>query len=191
MSAAPSQQPRVVTPLDRERARRLLQQKLGKRELSWRDGARGPVGFLTTGCAAELANETFGARGWSSTVRSVAVDYVEHDPSSGGWNAAATAVVRVELHRELGGGWHEDVGCGIAEGKRSKSSALECARKAAASDALKRALRLFGNWLGNSAYSDANIRSIREEIDRESMRVADSETLAQPCHYSRNTHPVV
>ena len=174
----------------------MLQRKLGKKELSWRVGTRGMIGFLTTGKAAELANETFGPRGWRSTVRSIAVDYVEQDPETKTWNSAASAVVRVDLSPDHGGSFHEDVGYGVAEGKPTKTIALECARKTAASDALKRALRLFGNWLGNSAYSDSHLRAIREEIDREAMRVASADTLASPCLYNgagsscKHFHPI-
>jgi DNA repair and recombination protein RAD52 len=169
---------------ERERVQRLLERKLGKTELSWRSGARGPIGFLTTGKAVELANAALGPH-WSTTVRSIAVDYAEQHPDTRAWDAAASAVVRVQLDAALGGAWHEDVGYGVAEGKASRAAALECARKTACSDALKRALRLFGSWLGNSAYSDAHLRAIRAEIDAEALRVAAADSLAgQPCLYS-------
>jgi DNA repair and recombination protein RAD52 len=47
------------------------------------------------------------------------------------------------------GSSHEDVGYGIAEGMKSRGMALEKAKKEAISDGRKRALRLFGNGLGN------------------------------------------
>jgi DNA recombination protein Rad52 len=44
---------------------------------------------------------------------------------------------------------HEDLGYGTAENMKTKGQALEKARKEAVSDGRKRALRLFGNGLGN------------------------------------------
>lgn len=49
------------------------------------------------------------------------------------------------------GTFHEDVGYGMCEHK-NKGDAIEKAKKEAVSDARKRALRLFGNALGNSVY---------------------------------------
>lgn len=47
------------------------------------------------------------------------------------------------------GAYHEDVGYGVSEGMRSKALSIEKARKEAVTDGLKRALRSFGNLLGN------------------------------------------
>merc|ERR1711874_154175 len=47
------------------------------------------------------------------------------------------------------GVFHEDVGYGVSEGMRSKALSIEKARKEAATDGLKRALKSFGNALGN------------------------------------------
>ncbi len=50
------------------------------------------------------------------------------------------------------GCFHEDIGFGHSEGVKEKGKALEKAKKQAISDARKRALRLFGQALGNSVY---------------------------------------
>ena len=42
-----------------------------------------------------------------------------------------------------------DVGCGISENTRNKHEAIKKAKKDAVTDARKRALRIFGNGLGN------------------------------------------
>ncbi len=47
------------------------------------------------------------------------------------------------------GAFHEDVGYGVSEGMRSKALSIEKARKEAVTDGLKRALKSFGNALGN------------------------------------------
>lgn len=66
-----------------------------------------------------------------------------------------SATVRVTLRD---GSFHEDVGYGCAEGK--KALALEKAKKEAATDALKRALRFFGDALGNCVYDKQYVRKI-------------------------------
>lgn len=50
------------------------------------------------------------------------------------------------------GTYHEDIGCGSIENAKSKAQAFEKAKKEAATDAMKRALRSFGNVLGNCLY---------------------------------------
>ena len=50
------------------------------------------------------------------------------------------------------GAFHEDVGYGVSEGMGSKALSIEKARKEAVTDGLKRALKSFGNILGNCLY---------------------------------------
>ena len=57
-----------------------------------------------------------------------------------------SAFVRVQLKD---GAFHEDIGYGTSEGMRSKALSLEKARKESVTDGLKRALKSFGNALGN------------------------------------------
>eukprot|EP00727_Mastigamoeba_balamuthi_P001197 m51a1_g11074 hypothetical protein (186) ;mRNA; r:560082-560694 len=167
---------------DRRMVQQLLENRLGKQELSWREGPRGLVPYLTIDTAAELANRVFGSAGWSSEIHSVSVDYVE-ETEPGRWNASASAVVRVELRD---GTHHEDVGCGVVEGKATRQQALELARKAAASDGLKRALRLFGNYLGNSAYSEEYVRDVRRELAGQQFPMGPDRV---PCQFSTgHTH---
>ena len=74
-----------------------------------------------------------------------------------------TAIVRITLQD---GCWHEDVGCGQGENIKGKGAALDKvrldvprtvlsdlqAKKEAVTDATKRALKTFGNVLGNCLY---------------------------------------
>ncbi|KAI8055022.1 hypothetical protein BDF22DRAFT_725482 [Syncephalis plumigaleata] len=83
--------------------------------------------------AINLANDIWGFDGWSSSLGSITVDY--------------------------NGTHHEDVGFGVAENMKSKGMALEKAKKEAVTDGLKRALRGFGNVLGNCLY-DKNIYAL-------------------------------
>ncbi|CAO3588438.1 unnamed protein product [Absidia cylindrospora] len=63
---------------------------------------------------------------------------------------AMTATVRVTLVNN--GSFHEDIGHGIGEHDTNKRVAMEKARWAAAFDGMKRALRKFGNVMGNCLY---------------------------------------
>jgi DNA repair and recombination protein RAD52 len=56
----------------------------------------------------------------------------------------------------------EDIGFGSSENQRSKSQAYEKAKKEAATDALKRALRQLGDCLGNCCYDKEFLRDIKK-----------------------------
>uniref|UniRef100_A0A1A7WHY6 DNA repair protein RAD52 homolog n=2 Tax=Iconisemion striatum TaxID=60296 RepID=A0A1A7WHY6_9TELE len=104
-----------------------LQQKLGPEYIS-----------------TSLANEMFGYNGWSHSISQQNVDFV--DLINGKFYVGVSAFVKVQLKD---GSFHEDVGYGVSEGLRSKALSLEKARKEAVTDGMKRALRCFGNALGN------------------------------------------
>ncbi len=57
----------------------------------------------------------------------------------------------------------------MAENVRSKGAALDKARKEAVTDAIKRALRIFGNHLGNCCYDKDYLRSIKNAPKQQSM----------------------
>lgn len=60
-----------------------------------------------------------------------------------------SVIMRVTLRD---GTFHEDLGYGHIENCKGKAAAFEKAKKEATTDALKRALRQFGNVLGNCIY---------------------------------------
>ncbi|KAL4263815.1 RAD52 family protein [Pleurotus pulmonarius] len=72
-------------------------------------------------------------------------------------NVGVTAIVRVTLRD---GVFHEDVGYGVVENAKSKGAALDKCKKEAVTDAIKRALRNFGNLLGNCLYDKAYTQEI-------------------------------
>jgi DNA repair and recombination protein RAD52 len=136
--------------------------KLDKTEVKQRANGNGmTVHYLEGWRAIQLANECFGFRGWTSQILSLTTDFVlfpdspntrEPRISGQGDNVimGMTCVIRVTLRD---GTFHEDVGCGQAEGPPRKLAMLfEKCRKEAVTDALKRTLRTFGNRLGNCAY---------------------------------------
>lgn len=125
-----------------------LDKQLGPEYISTRPGAGGSrVHYLAAEKVINLANEVFGFNGWSSGIQNVHVDYVEE--KEGRISMSCSAIVRVTLKD---GTYHEDVGCGSIENSKTKAAAFEKVKKEAATDALKRALRNFGNVLGNCLY---------------------------------------
>ena len=60
----------------------------------------------------------------------------------------------------------QDIGYGSADNQKSKSSAYEKAKKEAVTDAMKRALRMFGNRLGNCAYDKGFLRDVKMAPDK-------------------------
>ncbi|XP_039988858.1 DNA repair protein RAD52 homolog isoform X2 [Xiphias gladius] len=86
----------------------------------------------------------FGYNGWSHCISQQNVDFV--DLVNGKFYVGVSAFVKVQLKD---GSFHEDVGYGVSEGLKSKALSLEKARKEAVTDGMKRALKCFGNALGN------------------------------------------
>jgi DNA repair and recombination protein RAD52 len=143
---------------ERETIRALLEQKLGKEHLSERPGAGGTkYTYVESWKAIQLANQIFGFNGWSSSVVDVTPDFIEENP--GKFTVGVTAVVRVMLKD---GTYHEDVGYGCAENPR-KGTAIENAKKEAVTDARKRALRMFGNALGNCIYDKQHVKKFKSQ----------------------------
>lgn len=97
----------------------------------------------------QLANEIFGFNGWSSQIMDVQVDFVDENPTTLKVSLGLSVIVRVTLKD---GTFHEDVGYGHMENAKGKAAAFEKAKKEGTTDALKRALRNFGNVLGNCIY---------------------------------------
>ncbi|KAI9031862.1 Rad52/22 family double-strand break repair protein-domain-containing protein [Phycomyces nitens] len=143
------------TPTEREKISESLSKGLGPEFLNKRPGPSGSFTYVEGWMVIDLANKMFGFDGWSSEVKSLSVDYVD-ELEGNRYNVAASAQIRVTLKN---GTFHEDIGCGSVENMRIKSAALEKARKAAVTDGLKRALRLFGRVLGNCLYDQAFIRA--------------------------------
>ncbi|XP_029290558.1 DNA repair protein RAD52 homolog isoform X2 [Cottoperca gobio] len=86
----------------------------------------------------------FGYNGWSHSISQQNVDFI--DIINGKFYVGVSAFIKVQLKD---GAFHEDVGYGVSEGLKSKALALEKARKEAVTDGMKRALKCFGNVLGN------------------------------------------
>ncbi|XP_072181886.1 uncharacterized protein [Diadema setosum] len=133
-----------------------LRQRLGPAFVSQRAGAGGQkLAYIEGWRLINLANETFGFNGWSHSITNQTIDFV--DQIGGRFFVGVSAIVRVELKD---GVYHEDIGYGVSEGMKSKALALEKARKEAVTDGLKRALKNFGNCLGNCLNDKSYLKAI-------------------------------
>ncbi|KAF1782319.1 DNA repair protein Rad52/59/22 [Phytophthora cactorum] len=130
--------------------------KLGKDSLARRPGPGGrKLTYIESCKAIELANRAFGFNGWSCHIVECKEEYKEKKGDR--WSIGYSSLVRIELKD---GTSHEDVGFGTSDGQRDLGAALEQAKKASISDARKRALRLFGEYLGNSCYDKDHIKDV-------------------------------
>ncbi|KDO24206.1 hypothetical protein SPRG_10635 [Saprolegnia parasitica CBS 223.65] len=142
---------------EQQRTDAYLRQKLNTDVLSRRPGPGGRrLTYLESCKAIEIANEAFGFNGWSCRIVDCNLEYKEKD-GNGRWSVGYSAVVRIELKD---GSTHEDVGFGTSDGMKELGAALEQSKKASISDARKRALRLFGEYLGNSCYDKEHIKDV-------------------------------
>ncbi|KAI9715991.1 MAG: hypothetical protein M1812_005625 [Candelaria pacifica] len=127
-----------------------LEKQLGPEYISSRPGAAGQkVHYLAAEKCINLANEVFGFNGWSSAIQQVQIDFVDESQTTGKISLGLSVIVRVSLRD---GTFHEDIGYGHIENCKGKAAAFEKAKKEGTTDALKRALRNFGNVLGNCIY---------------------------------------
>ncbi|KAH6696936.1 DNA repair and recombination protein RAD52 [Plectosphaerella plurivora] len=127
-----------------------LEKQLGPEYLSSRSGPSGQkVHYIAAEKCIALANEVFGFNGWSSSIQNIQVDFVDEHPQTFKISLGLSVIVRVTLRD---GTFHEDIGYGHIENCKGKAAAFEKAKKEGTTDALKRALRSFGNVLGNCIY---------------------------------------
>lgn len=159
-----------------------LEKQLGPEYISTRPGAGGgKVHYLAAEKVINLANEVFGFNGWSSAIQNVQVDFVDESPSSGKITLGLSTIVRVTLRD---GTFHEDIGYGHIENCKGKAAAFEKAKKEAATDALKRALRNFGNVLGNCLYDKDYLSKVTK------VKVAPSKWDADNLHRHPDYAPI-
>lgn len=90
-------------------------------------------------------------------IKEIQVDFVDENPQTHKYSIGLSVIVRVTLRD---GTFHEDLGYGQIDNCRSKAAAFEKAKKEGTTDALKRALRSFGNVLGNCIYDKAYLQKV-------------------------------
>ncbi|XP_074490349.1 DNA repair protein RAD52 homolog [Sebastes fasciatus] len=135
----------TYTAEEHQAVHRALRQRLGPEYISSRMAGGGQkVCYVEGHRVIGLANEMFGYNGWSHSISQQNVDFIDH--LNGKFYVGVSAFIKVQLKD---GSFHEDVGYGVSEGLKSKALSLEKARKEAVTDGMKRALKCFGNALGN------------------------------------------
>ncbi|KAJ3107673.1 Cell death protease [Physocladia obscura] len=143
-----------------------LRKAVGPEFLAQRAGPGGSkLVYIPGNRVISLANDVFGFDGWSHSILGSEIDFC--DTSRDGLiSLGISTIVRVTLKD---GTSHEDVGYGSIENARSKGTAfdkvvlklllgfnlnlLTQAKKESVTDAIKRALRSFGNVMGNCTYN--------------------------------------
>lgn len=170
--------------------RGMLEAPLDPKHVKKPSGSYGPKGdYLEGWHVINELNRVFGFDGWSYTINLTRDSLVEGKDSNSKpqWQAAYTCICTLTV----GGVTRQDVGFGSGFAK-AIGDAVEGATKEAATDALKRAARTFGNIFGLALYdkSRANVQAAPEakptgpitdatrdwiaaQIDRRQIPVAD------------------
>uniref|UniRef100_A0A3B5BBB8 DNA repair protein RAD52 homolog n=1 Tax=Stegastes partitus TaxID=144197 RepID=A0A3B5BBB8_9TELE len=164
-----------------------LRQKLGPEYISTRVAGGGQrVCYIEGHRVISLANEMFGYNGWSHSISQQNVDFV--DLINGRFYVGVSAFVKVQLKD---GAFHEDVGYGVSEGLKSKALSLEKARKEAVTDGMKRALKCFGNALGNCILNKEYLLAINKipkqpppALDPAQTKRSDGEPSVEKARFS-------
>ncbi|KAI4146203.1 MAG: hypothetical protein LQ341_002150 [Variospora aurantia] len=168
-----------------------LEKQLGPEYISTRPGPSGQrVPYLPADKCINLANEVFGFNGWSSGIQQIQIDFVDENQSTGKVSLGLSVLVRVTLKD---GTYHEveflrilstGLGYGHIENCKGKAAAFEKAKKEGTTDALKRALRNFGNILGNCVYDKDYISKVTK------IRVAPSRWDPENLHRHSDYAPL-
>jgi DNA repair and recombination protein RAD52 len=133
-----------------------LEKQLGPEYISARAGPSGQkVHYIAAEKCIALANEVFGFNGWSSSIQNIQVDFVDENPTTLKISLGLSVIVTLR-----DGTFHEDIGYGHIENCKGKAAAFEKAKKEGTTDGLKRALRNFGNVLGNCIYDKAYLAKV-------------------------------
>lgn len=140
--------PEEFSKKERERISHQLDKRLGQEYLSVRQGGGNTkLTYVEGWRIIGLANKILGFDGWSSEIKNYVQEY--SDTLDGKTSVGYSCMCRVTLKNGI---FKEDIGFGSSENQRLKGMAIEKAKKEAATDSLKRALRQFGNALGNCCY---------------------------------------
>lgn len=98
-----------------------LRKQLGPEYLSERKGPAGSkLKYIEGWKLIDLANEILGFNGWSSSIVSQTVDYIDFENEK--YSVGISTIVRVTLRD---GSYHEDLGYGSMENSRQKGAAFE------------------------------------------------------------------
>ncbi|KAK7415375.1 DNA repair protein rad52 [Neonectria punicea] len=163
-----------------------LDKQLGPEYISARAGPGGAkVHYLTAEKCITLANEVFGFNGWSSSIQNIQVDFADENPQTQRVSIGLSVIVRITLRD---GTFHEDIGYGSIENAKGKAMAFEKAKKEGTTDGMKRALRSFGNVLGNCIYDKDYVKQVTK-IKAEPVRKFDQDSLHRHSDFVKQDVP--
>ncbi|KAI8622286.1 hypothetical protein BC830DRAFT_752696 [Chytriomyces sp. MP71] len=146
---------------ERKRIDANLRKPLGPEYLATRAGPGGAkLSYIEGHRVISLAQEIFGFDGWSHSIVQTDIDFVDTARDGTAYSIGVSTIVRVTLKD---GTSHEDVGYGYIENAKSKGMAFEKAKKESVTDGIKRALKSFGNALGNCVYDKRILMNIGKE----------------------------
>lgn len=161
-----------VAENEEKRIAELLDCKLPREVTQTRQGpANMKLHYIESHVSITIANKIFGPTNWSCEV--IEIRHLGQEQINNVNYAFCTAKVKVSvITKSLSYGdkvnTHEDIGDGTGKSSTSKFEAMQKAEKEAISDARKRALRLFGDALGNCLY------------DKEFLKLLKNKTKSQP-----------
>ncbi|KAJ1949381.1 DNA repair protein rad52 [Linderina macrospora] len=146
------------TPEEFSKIQLSLGKKLGPEHISTRRGAGNTkLSYVEGWRVISIANEVFGFNGWNTKMLNMTVDFMDINPENGHYSIGVSCTMRVTLKD---GTSKEDIGYGMIENVKSKAMAFEKVKKEAVTDALKRAMRQFGNVLGNCVYDKDYLKNV-------------------------------
>ena len=149
----------------------ILNQELDSSRIKTRDKGNISLSYIEGHDVIETANKVFGFGNWSYSISKLEQVSQEQNQNQNHvicYKAIVQVLIHSENHtQELS---REDVGFGTGVAK-TLSDAHEGAAKEAVTDALKRAMRSFGNQFGNSLYDKTkNHQANNESIPSSSSR---------------------
>ncbi|KAI8322510.1 hypothetical protein GQ54DRAFT_145647 [Martensiomyces pterosporus] len=136
-----------------------LRKKLGPENVSTRKGpGNTSLSYIEGWRVISIANQIFGFNGWRSSIQNFSIDFMDVN-NNGAVSIGASCLVRITLRD---GTYKEDIGYGMIENSKSKGQAFEKVKKEAVTDGIKRAMRQFGNALGNCVYDKDFLKNVKQ-----------------------------
>lgn len=130
------------------------------------------VAYVDAWYVIARANEIFGEEGWSHEVMSIqqlSRDAIERKDDQGNVKKSVVVIVQCHVRVHALETHHDGIGMGVGNASAyNVAQATELAWKAAETDAIKRALKNFGNALGLALY-DKEQRSVGDSLAAQEM----------------------
>jgi len=161
-----------------EKLRALLNMPLNRANVKTRKQSGTELSYIEGHTAIREANRIFGFEGWDLNVESFETVSTEQYEKAGYNNGPAIPMHRVCICALVSihalGVCRKDVGYGSGSAK-TLADANESAGKEAVTDAMKRALRTFGDQFGNALY-DKDQKHVADVLDEDAIKAINEAT---------------